>query len=73
MNRIDHREPIEMGAIAREATAPMFGAFAGFVALASLLGIAAYPSLAWMVTHDWFGGEDYSHGALIPVIAEGCG
>jgi len=46
-----------------------FGAFAGFAALTLLLAIAAYPSLAWMVTHDWFGSEDYSHGALVPVIA----
>jgi exosortase D (VPLPA-CTERM-specific) len=46
-----------------------FGAFTGFAVLCALLAIAAYPSLAWMVVHDWFDSEDYSHGALVPLIA----
>jgi hypothetical protein len=46
-----------------------FGAFAGFAVLCALLVVAAYPSLAWMVVHDWFDSEDYSHGALVPLIA----
>jgi exosortase D (VPLPA-CTERM-specific) len=46
-----------------------FGAFAGFAVLCLLLVVAAYPSLAWMVVHDWFDSEDYSHGALVPLIA----
>src|SRR5262249_9150235 len=66
VNRLESRELVAL--TSARATNP-FGAFAAFGVLTLLLGIAAYPSLAWMVTYDWFGSEDYSHGALVPLIA----
>src|SRR5262249_17821026 len=45
------------------------GAFGGFALLAVGLIAVAWESLAWMVTHEWFAGEDYSHAALVPLIS----
>ena len=58
-----------VGTLAPTAAANPFGAFPAFGALVVLLAIAALPSLVWMVTHDWFDSQDYSHGALVPLIA----
>ena len=43
--------------------------WAAFAVLVALLIVAAYPSLEWMVVHEWFGAEEYSHAVLIPLIA----
>jgi exosortase D (VPLPA-CTERM-specific) len=43
--------------------------WAAFFALLALLVAAAYPSLLWMLEHEWFGSEEYSHGVLIPLLA----
>ena len=40
-----------------------------FAVVLLLLIAAAYPSLQWMVTHEWFRAEEYSHAVLIPLIA----
>src|SRR5215470_6589998 len=40
-----------------------------FAVLVLLLVAAAYPSLAWMVTHEWFGTQEYSHAVWMPLIA----
>jgi len=45
------------------------GAFGGFAVLVAALIAAAYESLAWMVGHEWFDTEDYSHAALVPLIS----
>jgi exosortase D (VPLPA-CTERM-specific) len=40
-----------------------------FGVLSGLLVVLAYPSLRTMVVNEWLGTAEYSHGALIPIIA----
>ena len=56
-------------ALALPQPAVLTGAFGGFALLAAGLVAVAWESLAWMVSHEWFGGEDYSHAALVPLIS----
>jgi exosortase D (VPLPA-CTERM-specific) len=43
--------------------------WAAFAVLLALLIAAAFASLQRMVVNEWFGSEEYSHAALIPLLA----